>query len=375
MCTELGRLSTSCSSASRQKKAADGRRRPHPASPPLSINSLAQRPTPTLRNVQPLGKSGPPRRKLSPAPGATKPARPSLAQAISTPAPTPRPDATPLPPGTNNPALLQALAETHDRWLVTKGKLDYGPFPLSAIVEQIQSNQILPGNTLVDNETGVRCKVEDNPLLTDLIDAAKQKRDDERRTNAEVAHAKQERSRGAFVYVVIIAAIVGIGGGGYVTVKALSSDEGKSGSKTLALNEGSLEAKISFPSEAQASKSRKKHRGKSKGGLAGGTAGGWDDSLNFDMAGGDVGSETLSNSQVNPVIQGSGGKLGGCLQRTKTGSAFIEFMVKGTGKVYQVRVNGSTSSPVAKCIRGVMFAMKFPTFDGLRSKHNFDLGF
>ena len=93
------------------------------------------------------------------------------------------------------------------------------------------------------------------------------------------------------------------------------------------------------------------------------------------MAGGDVGSERLSNSQVNPVIQRSGGKLGGCLQKTKTSSAFIEFMVKGTGKVYQVRVNGSTTSPVAKCLRGVMLSMQFPTFDGLRSKHNFDLGF
>ncbi len=302
-------------------------------------------------------------------PVANKPARPSLAQSIS----TPRADATPLPSGTHSPALLQALSETQDRWLVTKGKLDYGPFPLSAIVDQIQSNQILPGNILVDNETGNRCKVEDNPLLTDLIDAAKQKRDDERRANAEVAHAKQERSRGALVYVVILAAIVGIGGGGYLAIKALSSDDGKTSNKKLALDEGSLEAKISFPSADQASKKRKKHRKKGKSGL--GTNGGWDDSLNFDMAGGDVGSETLSNGQVNPVIQRSAGKLGGCLQRTKTSSAFIEFMVKGTGKVYQVRVNGSTSTPVAKCLRKVMFAMKFPSFDGIRSKHNFDLGF
>lgn len=311
----------------------------------------------------------------TPAPEVNKPARPSLAQSISMPVATPRPDATPLPTGTQSPALMQALQETHDRWLVTKGKLDYGPFPLSAIVDQINSNQILPGNVLVDNDTGNRCKVEDHPLLSDLVDAARQKRDDERRANAEVAHAKQERSRGALVYLIILAAIAGIGGGGYVTIKALSSDEGTSGKKKLALDEGKMEAKISFPSEAQAQKQRKKHRSKSKGGLSEGTAGGWDDSLNFDMAGADVGSETLSNSQVNPVIQRSGGKLGGCLQRTKTDNAFIEFMVKGTGKVYQVRVNGSTSTPVAKCIRGVMFAMQFPTFDGVRSKHNFDLGF
>lgn len=362
-----------------------GCRRPSEAVPGLSAlvdQFVGATTNPDAAKRPTIGQLGPAVQKALSTPSAVisqqaavaavnKPARPSLAQSIS----VPRADATPLPTGTHSPALLQALSETHDRWLVTKGKLDYGPFPLSAIVDQIQANKILPGNILVDNETGNRCKVEDNPLLTDLIDAAKQKRDDERRANAEVAHAKQERSRGAFVYVVILAAIVGIGGGGYLTIKALSSDEGKSSSKKLALAEGSLEAKISFPSEAQASKKRKKHGKKSsKSGLAG-TGGGWDDSLNFDMAGGEVGSETLSNSQVNPVIQRSGGKLGGCLQRTKTSSAFIEFMVKGTGKVYQVRVNGSTGTPVAKCLRSVMMSMKFPTFDGLRSKHNFDLGF
>ncbi len=299
-----------------------------------------------------------------------KPARPSLAQSISNGHAEPAPRVS----ANHSAALQEALGETHDRWLVTKGKLDYGPFPLAAIVEQIQSNQILPGNVLVDNETGNRCKVEDHPLLSDLVDAAKQKRDDERRANAEVEHAKQERSRGAMVYVFIAAAVIGIGGGAYATVKALSSDDESKSSKKLALDEGSLEAKISFPSEAQATKKRKKH-GKKKSGLGGGAAGGWDDSLNFDMAGASGGTETLSNGQVNPVIQRSGRKLGACLTRTKTSNAFIEFMIKGTGKVYQVRVNGSTNTPVAKCLRGVMFAMKFPTFDGVRSKHNFDLGF
>ncbi len=298
-----------------------------------------------------------------------KPQRPSLAQAIT----EPTKDTSARPSQTHTSALMGAMAQTHDRWLVTKGKLDYGPFPLAAIVEQIKSNQIVPGNVLVDNETGNRSKVENNPLLADLVETARQKRDDERRANAEVAHAKQERSRGAAVYVIIAVAVLGIGGGGYLAFRALSAGDDASGSKQLALDEGSLEAKISFPSKEQASKRRKKHRKRGSG--SGGKGGAWDDSLNFDMAGGDVGSDTLNNSQVNPVIQRSGGKLGGCLRRTKTSNAFIEFMIKGTGKVYQVRVNGSTSTPVAKCLRGVMFSMKFPSFNGQRSKHNFDLGF
>lgn len=301
----------------------------------------------------------------------SKPARPSLAQAIT----TPQADPTPTP-GNQSDALTQALTETHARWLHSKGKLDYGPYSMSEVVQLIKSDKILPGETLVDNETGARVKVEQHPLLSDLVDAAKQRRDDERRANAEVVHAKQERSRGATLYLVVAAAVIGLGGGAYMLVKALGSDDSDDKAKVAGLSEGSMEATISFPSVEQAKKRRNKNR-KGKGGAkgAGGPGGGWDDSLNFDMAGAGGGTETLSNGQVNPVIGRSGGQLGGCIRKTGTKQAFIEFMIKGTGKVYQVRVNGSTGTPVAKCVRGVMFKMQFPTFDGVRSKHNFDIAF
>ncbi len=304
------------------------------------------------------------------APRVSKPARPSLAQSITT---LQDDDPTPIPGGTSA-ALAQALTETHARWLHNKGKLDYGPYAMSEIVQSIETNRILPGEVLVDNETGARVNVEDHPLLADIVDAAKQKRDDERRANAEVVHAKQEKSRGATLYIIVAAAVIGLGGGAYMIVKALASDDSDDKAKVAGLSEGSMEATISFPSVEQAKKRRKRGRKGGKGGSKG-TGGSWDDSLNFDMAGAGGGTETLSNGQVNPVIGRSGGKLGRCIRSTKTKDAFIEFMIKGTGKVYQVRVNGSTNTPVAKCVRKVMFSMQFPPFDGVRSKHNFDIAF
>lgn len=337
----------------------------------------AQRPT-----VQQLGPaaqralsspSGAHARQSGAQAAATKPARPSLAQAITAPAATDNVEA-PRPAGNTSAALGQALAETRERWLITKGKLDYGPYSLAHIVKEINGNQILPGNLLVDNDTGTRVKIEDHPLLGELVDAARQKRDDERRANAEVVHAKQERSRGALLYSIVAAAILGLGGGAYFVVKALSSDSSSGETRLAGLDEGSLEAKISFPSVEQAEKRRSKNRPK-KGSKSGGAAGGWDESLDLDMAGADGGDERLSASQVNPVIQRSGGALGRCLSSTKTSDAFIEFMVKGTGKVYQVRVNGSSNSPISNCVRKVMLGMNFPAFNGVRSKHNFDMSF
>ncbi len=300
------------------------------------------------------------------------PKRQSLAQAITAPIQS----ATPRNTGSQSATLARALAETRERWLFSSGKLDYGPFSLTSIVEQIDSGKILPGNILIDNDTGERVNVETHPLLIEVVEQAKQKRDDERRANAEVLHASQEKNRGMALYFIVAAVVLSIGGAAYFIVKALSTEDTESTSKIATLEEGAIEAKISFPTAEQAKKRRKRHGGGKNGGKsAGGTAGGWDDSVSFDMSQGDVGSETLGNYQVNPVISRSGGKLGRCLRSTNTGDAFIEFIVKGTGKVSQVRVNGTTKAPVARCIRKVMMSMKFPSFDGTRSKHNFDLSF
>ena len=126
---------------------------------------------------------------------------------------------------------------------------------------------------------------------------------------------------------------------------------------------------LSLIAENQANPPPARKRGK---GGSGGVAGGWDDSLNMDMSEGG-GSERLDDSQINPVIQRHGGRLGGCLSRTGSRYADIDFIIAGSGKVKYVRVNGKTGGPLAKCVRGAMMRMKFPSFNGPRTKANFNM--
>ncbi|HLU66903.1 MAG TPA: hypothetical protein VKZ63_11545, partial [Kofleriaceae bacterium] len=283
------------------------------------------------------------------------------------------PARAPLP---MTPALTAALADTEERWLISKGKLDYGPFTLAQIAEQVQTDQILPGHVIIDKDTGSRTKVEDHPLLGDLVDAAKERRDEMRRAQAEVQHAATEKRRGAALYVFITVGVLALGGGAYLLVDKLSADDDKKSGAIETLEGGSLQAKISFPTKAERQRRARARRG-GRGG-AGGVAGGWDDTLDLDMSADgsdDGGSERLSDSDVNPVIQRHGGGLGRCLTSTGTHNANIEFIVKPSGKVSHVRVNGQTGSPVANCVRGVMTRMQFPTFNGVRSKHYFDMSY
>jgi hypothetical protein len=293
------------------------------------------------------------------------------------------------PPGSAKVAVSSSqiaavMGERDEKYLISKGKLDYGPFSLAQIAEQIATNHILPGHVIIDKDTGDRRPVEKHPLLAETVDAAKQKRDELRRAQAEVHHASQEKRRGTALYLFIGIGVLALGGGAVLLVHALSSAKHDDSAALSSIQAGSLEAKISFPSRAERQKRARKTAGGHKGGGAagaggaGGVAGGWDDSLNLDLSGeGDDegGSERLSDDQVNPAIQRQGGALGRCLSSTSTHNAMIEFIVKPTGDVSYVRVNGQTGTAVANCIRGVMVKTRFPSFNGTRSKHYFDMSY
>ncbi|HTM23381.1 MAG TPA: hypothetical protein VL172_22820, partial [Kofleriaceae bacterium] len=117
------------------------------------------------------------------------------------------------------------IADGDEKWLVSKGKLDFGPFTLAHVMEDIRTNQILPGHVIVDKDTGGRCNVEDHPLLSALVDEAKQKRDDERRAHAEVVHTKKESRRGLTLYAFIGVGVIAIGLVVFFVIRALGSDK------------------------------------------------------------------------------------------------------------------------------------------------------
>ena len=95
-------------------------------------------------------------------------------------------------------ALAAALADTTEKWLVSKGSLDYGPFSLADVVKQIEKGEIVAGNMIMDKDTGARVDVGEHPLLGPIVDAARQRLDDQRRAQAEVkVQSRREEARRA----------------------------------------------------------------------------------------------------------------------------------------------------------------------------------
>jgi hypothetical protein len=274
-------------------------------------------------------------------------------------------------------ALASALADTNEKWLISKGKLDYGPFALADVIKQIDSGEIVAGNVIMDKDSGARVAVDAHPLLSPMVEQARQRREDARRAQAEVAVQKSDKKRGALLYSVIGLGVVGAALGVMLIIKAASSDDGAKQVEGIeAIDGASLKVTVTMPkAPAKKAGGQRPSNGGGGGGGGGNNQRGNED-LSLDMSDEeDGGSRTLDMSVVYGVYSRQGARLGGCLARSGAGSANIGIIIDGkSGRVTFVKVDGKQAGGTWSCINGVMRAMEFPKTGGGRTRAEFDIG-
>src|SRR4029079_17865580 len=94
-------------------------------------------------------------------------------------------------------ALAAALADTTEKWLIGKNRMDYGPFSLTDVIAQIERGEVVTGNYIQDKDSGERTDIAEHPLLGPIVDAARQKHDDHRRARAEGKEQKPNQKPSA----------------------------------------------------------------------------------------------------------------------------------------------------------------------------------
>lgn len=285
---------------------------------------------------------------------------PSLAQTLTTDGQR---------PSNGDPALAMALSDSAEKWLVTKGHLDYGPFSLAEVVEQIDAGKILAAHIIVDKDTGARAEVGSHPLLGPVVDAAKARLDEQRRVAAETAHRRTETKRGLLLYLVIGAAVVVVAGGAWWGIQRARTDETTQLSAITGVGEASIDISVSAPKRpARAA------RGKSPSRSSGGQPAGDDMTMDFSADESDDATTTLDLDTIHKVYSRQGAALGRCLAGNGGGAANIAFTIDGpSGKVTTVRVNGQTGGALTGCVAKVMRSLSFPTISGPRTRAEFDI--
>lgn len=270
-------------------------------------------------------------------------------------------------------ALQAALADSTEKWLISKGRLDYGPFSLADVVAQIEKGEIVAGNMIMDKDTGARGDVAEHELLGPVIDTARQRMDDQRRAQAEVKVQTAEKKRGTMLYAVIGLGVVGAAVAVYFVIQAVRADDKAEAVAGISKVEGAeLKVTVSLP---KVPPKAKRTGGGGGGGATGGAHGKWEESMQLDLSDENDESETLGMDKVYAVYSSFGGQLGGCLGSNGARSANIMMIIDGpTGRVKGVKVNGQTSGGLQGCIYRVMSKMQFPKINGPRTRAEFDIG-
>ena len=269
-------------------------------------------------------------------------------------------------------ALSAALADTTEKWLVTKGRLDYGPFSLADVVAQIDKGAIVAGNIIMDKDTGARADIAEHPLLGPLVDAARQRLDDQRRAQAEVRVQSAEKKRGALLYALIGLGVAAAVAAAIIIPRMLSHHEDDPVVATVTgLDGAQLKVTVNPPKMPPA-----KHH---SGGGGGGGRKNWgpgnaSENMSLDLSDDSDETETLGMDKVFAVYSSKGGQLGGCLQSTGASSANIGIIIDGpSGRVNWVKVNGQATGALWGCINRVMRSLQFPTIHGPRTRAEFDI--
>ncbi|MEO6775800.1 MAG: protein kinase [Kofleriaceae bacterium] len=270
-------------------------------------------------------------------------------------------------------ALAAALSDSNEKWLISKGRLDYGPFSLAEVVQQIDTGEIVAGNMIMDKDTGARGDIGAHPLLGPMVDAARARLDHHRRAQAEVKVQSAEKRRGAMLYAFIALGVIGAGIAVYFIINAVRGDDAAKRVAGVSRLEGAqLNITVSMPKVPPA----KHHTGGGGHRPSTSGAGGTNTSENYalDMSDDSDETETLGMDKVYAVYSTHGAQLGRCLQSTGSSSANIAIMIDGpSGHVNFVKVNGQASGALYNCISRTMRAMQFPTIHGPRTRAEFDI--
>jgi hypothetical protein len=267
--------------------------------------------------------------------------------------------------------LAAALADSTEKWLISKGRLDYGPFSLAEIVSQIERGDIVAGNVIMDKDTGARVDVGEHPLLGAMVESARQRRDDARRAQAEVAVQRKDKKRGVLLYGLILLGLAGVALAVYFIIASTRAAKKEKIDGVNAIEGASLKVTVSMPKKPPPAK-------RGTGGrrpTGGGNVQQGNENLSLDLSDdGDEGGETLSMERVYGVYSRYGAQLGGCLHSTGEGAANIYINIDGkSGRVSFVKINGQTSGPLFNCLARVLRGMKFPSINGPRTRAEFDI--
>lgn len=289
-------------------------------------------------------------------------------------------------------ARTATVDDTSERWLISKDRLDYGPYALADIAAQIDRGEILAAHLITDQFDGTKTTVGEHPLLAARVAQAGVRLAAARAEAQATAGAARKKRKQLVLGAIATLGAVAMGLVVYAQIPrekvlpplapASVADPGALAAAPQA--QGTVTTPppaTKDPSGAQAAdvgRGSKRPAGKRVPGVAAGSASA--DVATLDMSDEDAddgaGSQKLSQSQIYEVYSRYGRQLGACVRASGVRHANIAFSIDGpTGVPGGVRVNEQAGGALTGCIAGVVRQMRFPTVNGRRTNVSFPISY
>lgn len=265
--------------------------------------------------------------------------------------------------------LLRSFADDVDekKYMVQKGRLDYGPYSGQEIREKLCEEEILPDHIVVTIATGLRKKALQHPDFTDFVHEYQRRMELKRREEAERQTTVAEKRQSRTLKLTVLLGLVGLAAVAtsivlYQTVTSQSSGRGKrslGGDQDVVVETDTGDMNSS--NAAMKATARKK-RTKS-GGSGSSTGGGY--------AGEEIKVYALDNlelprSVINSIVNRDVIMRisGACIP--PTGTVLINYQIDGRrGRIRFVSatLEGKPNSQIASCAFGILKQLEFPQLD------------
>ncbi|MDA3864366.1 MAG: protein kinase [Deltaproteobacteria bacterium] len=261
---------------------------------------------------------------------------------------------------------FQEESEEEKKYMVQKGRLDYGPYCAREIREKALDQEIMPNHIIVNIDTGSRKQLEKHPDFDGFMEEFLRRMELNRREEVEKETVIQEKRQSrtfklSFILGIAIVVAVVLPIVLYQTVVSSDKSSRKTTSSQIDDNINVISKSGDKNKKKQRSKRRRHRRRRRKSNSSSSEEYSGSSGKKLEVYALD--SVNLSRTQINSVVhKGIINKIARKCIPSK-GSIKINYQIGGRqGKIRytSARLNGKPNKKIARCAHGVLRKLRFP---------------
>ncbi len=262
--------------------------------------------------------------------------------------------------------LLESFREDDQeekKFMVQKGRLDYGPYSSSEILEKAVEEIILPEHLVVNIDSGIRKRLDKHPDFIDFMTEFLRRMELKRREEAEAVVEIKEKQQSRTFKLAIALGIVGVVAlaATILLYKTVVNTGGGRRRNTLVGDQSEIEVALEGSKKKKGKKKkrrRRRRRRRRRSKASSSSSGAGEEIKEYALD-----NMQLTRTQINAVVDASviSRIARSCIPAT--GRIYIGYQINGRrGRIAyaSAKLNGKKNKKISRCAYGILKRLHFP---------------